>query len=268
MTGAQRDLEWIIREVVRRLEASTAPAGPRSDRGLPGPSGRPATDESVPNAPNTPDSTTTGKTAGKAEAAGAYNGRLSIGQRVVTLASLDGRLSGVRELVVPCAAVVTPAVRDLLRKRQIRLTFTAEPVGGTGGAAGSMLVALAAGPYDAEAAWKAVAAEASEAVRIDGESWVELAGRLTHAIAAEGRFGVLMTHRAMAAVCLANRQQAVRAVLATSAAAVGDAAVQVGANLLVIDPAAHGLYELRGMIRQFAHASHTCPEALRSVLEP
>src|SRR5690349_18307242 len=46
-----------------------------------------------------------------------------IDQRVVTLASLDGRLTGATQVVVPRGAVVTPAVRDILRQSGVALTF-------------------------------------------------------------------------------------------------------------------------------------------------
>lgn len=46
---------------------------------------------------------------------------LSIGDRVVTLRSIEGRLAGVSRVVVPARAVVTPAVRDELKQRQIKL---------------------------------------------------------------------------------------------------------------------------------------------------
>jgi len=45
--------------------------------------------------------------------------------RVVTLSELEGRLSGVRRVVVPAGAVVTPAVRDELLRRGVDLSFEA-----------------------------------------------------------------------------------------------------------------------------------------------
>ena len=48
-------------------------------------------------------------------------GELRLSDRVVTLAALKDRLSSVRRVVVPAKAVVTPAVRDELKARQIEL---------------------------------------------------------------------------------------------------------------------------------------------------
>ena len=46
---------------------------------------------------------------------------LRLRDRVVTLAALRDRLASVRRLIVPAKAVVTPAVRDELKARQIEL---------------------------------------------------------------------------------------------------------------------------------------------------
>jgi hypothetical protein len=48
-------------------------------------------------------------------------GELRLSDRVVTLAALQDRLASVRRVVVPARAVVTPAVRDELKQRQIEL---------------------------------------------------------------------------------------------------------------------------------------------------
>ena len=46
-----------------------------------------------------------------------------VGERLITLETLRGRLSGARRVVVGKSAVVTPAVRDELRDREIELHF-------------------------------------------------------------------------------------------------------------------------------------------------
>jgi len=48
-------------------------------------------------------------------------GELRLTDRVVTLAALKDRLASVRRVVVPAKTVVTPAVRDELKARQIEL---------------------------------------------------------------------------------------------------------------------------------------------------
>jgi hypothetical protein len=52
---------------------------------------------------------------------------LSLTERVVTLRSVEGRLAGVRRLVVARRAVVTPAVKDELKQRKIELVRHGSP---------------------------------------------------------------------------------------------------------------------------------------------
>jgi hypothetical protein len=49
---------------------------------------------------------------------------LMLDQKVVTLNQLEGRLNGIRRLVVKRRAIVTPAVKDELRTRGIELQRT------------------------------------------------------------------------------------------------------------------------------------------------
>ncbi|MDA1053951.1 MAG: hypothetical protein O3C40_26165 [Planctomycetota bacterium] len=46
---------------------------------------------------------------------------LAVSDKVVTLATLDGHLAGVKRLVVGGRSIVTPAVRDELNDRSIEL---------------------------------------------------------------------------------------------------------------------------------------------------
>ena len=80
MKLSQEQLEWIVREVVRRLQAP-------SD---------------------------TGETSVQAA-------RLKISDRLVTTETLRQKLEGIQRVEVAANAVVTPAVVDLLRERQIDL---------------------------------------------------------------------------------------------------------------------------------------------------
>ena len=50
-------------------------------------------------------------------------GTVKLTDRLVTMATLDGRLANARRLVVAKKAVVTPAVKDELKKRQITLEY-------------------------------------------------------------------------------------------------------------------------------------------------
>jgi hypothetical protein len=82
MTFTEQQIEWIVMEVLRRL-------GVMGDV----------------------------KTSARAAAAN----ELRLEDRVVTLRSIEGRLSDVTRLVVGPRAIVTPAVKDELKQRKVEL---------------------------------------------------------------------------------------------------------------------------------------------------
>jgi len=237
MPTAQVDIERIVREVMRRLEVPQS-AGDGA-----------GTETRTPPEPK-PD-----------------NSKLRLSGRVVTVASLDGRLAGVRQVIVAKGAVVTPAVRDELRKKKIKLDFS-DNNHRANVSSDEVLLGMVEGSYDAAALFTVVSAEIGETQRIDGSCWIEVTRQMTEAIARETKCGVLVTCRANAVVCFANRTPAIRAALGSGTASVKDAAETIGANLLVVDPATNSLYELRGMVREFVRGSHECPGRLKAVLEP
>ena len=51
------------------------------------------------------------------------NKQLALSERVITLATLDGNLDGVETVSFQKRAVVTPAVKDELNRRSIRLVL-------------------------------------------------------------------------------------------------------------------------------------------------
>lgn len=81
VTLTPEQLEWIVAEVVRRLRE-----------------GAPAT-----------------------RGASAAGDALTLSERLVTLETLRGRLNGVARVEVKARAVVTPAVIDLLKEKQVQL---------------------------------------------------------------------------------------------------------------------------------------------------
>jgi hypothetical protein len=75
------DIEYIIREVIRRLLA-------------------------MGNEPSRND-----------------DGTVKLTERLVTMATLDGRLGNMKRLIVAKKAIVTPLVKDELRSRKITLEY-------------------------------------------------------------------------------------------------------------------------------------------------
>ena len=101
MNSDNQNIEWIVAEVLRRLEQlADAPAGQQQPpKAAPKP---PAKERSKPN--------------GRQNATD-----LVVDARVVSLTTIGGRLAGKKRLVVRPGAVVTPSVRDELRKRGLKL---------------------------------------------------------------------------------------------------------------------------------------------------
>jgi hypothetical protein len=78
---------------------------------------------------------------------------------------------------------------------------------------------------------------------------------------------VLLTDQTAAALCLANRQPGIRAILATGVDAVCRDTQAVGANLLVVSPGGLSAYQVGCMAREFCHQGVlSCPEKYRAWL--
>jgi len=177
--------------------------------------------------------------AEKAPSTASSPGTLQLADRVVTMASLSGRLSGVQRLVVPARAVVTPAVRDRLRELRIALAF-ASPAQRSGLASQAtasrrlyihqsgtridttMLVTRLSATTRCESL---VGCPVPQAAR-------ELAAVLTN----ESTYGLWITPSWAEAQGLANRSSNVRAVVASDLRMVREARRTWNANLLVLDP--------------------------------
>jgi hypothetical protein len=285
MTGMQLDLEAIVREVMRRLErelsadkpavpaVDDAPASllpPKQVAGGERDPRRPATPEAPKQVagaerdsrrPATPEAP---KWVAGAERDSRRPATLEFADRVVTWARLKDRLSGIKRLVVPPGAVLTPSVRDELRKRSIQLQVASGTSQSAGAGNANLLIAAAAGPYDAEAAIRTIAAEAGGAEQIGTASMVDTIGQLRGRI--EGLAAVLVTSEPAAAACLANRYNELRAVWAADVATVSLACQSIGANLLILNPVRSNANELRSMVRQFLQGSHRCPADWQAVL--
>lgn len=245
MAGQQWDIEAIVREVCRRLQQL-------GDASLGG----------VASAAGTEQHAGTCRTAGESITDAR---QLRLADRTVTMHQLAGRLEGVNEVLVPPAAVVTPSVRDELRRRQIVLRPAVGPVVDAAHRPG--LVLGVAGNADSRGvAVAAVQAEGGLAHRIDGDCVLEVVRQVAQAVAARRQIGLVLTDRPAVALCLANRRTSVRAGWGVSVASVRETLQEIGANLLVLNPAQHGAGELRGMIREFLGGTHNCPEAYRQAL--
>jgi hypothetical protein len=255
------DIERIVQEVLRELRQAGATGLPSSPAAGAGAAG----------------SATTGATAGLPSSAvgarpdkpsaAAQPGQLTVSGRVVTLSALDGRLAGVHQVVVSPQAIVTPAVRDELRRRNVALRFAATPA--PGAASPATLLALVV-HRDAGDAAPLVAALSGEPVVVRQENLdcvIAASQRLAGVAAAGNGLGLLLTRYTSAAICLANRLQGVRAVLATDVAPTAAAAAAIGANVLVADPKLLGYGRLKRIVLDYCRAGvRPCPRVFEKEL--
>ena len=239
-TATKEDIERIVREVVAQWRAGPSTA--------------------VATAPPAP------ADAPPEVSPAARDGEVFVDCRVVTLQQVAGRLAGAKHLVVPKGALVTPSVRDELRRKGVALVRQTSPGNGQTGKTRVLLVAGPSG-HDPAAAVQALSEEGFD-VRMESSSCLVAAtDKLAAAVASGQTIGLLWTRHAAVGLCLANRHAAVRAVLATGVAATATAVSAVGANVLVIDPAIGTAYENKQILREFCVGGiRQCPEALRERL--
>ena len=277
MADLQLDIERIVREVLRRLQSGQAAVVGTEQHNLVN-----VTRVSGSIAPSS---------GGQATDPRGGSQTLQLRDRVVTLALLEGRLDGIKQVLVPVSSLVTPAVRDELRKRQIELVRggvascitrpeatesvsrgrrsavdASPPL--TLAADTSFVVGIVVGMQDPAMLVKTVFADLGEVNCLTGSSLPEVVQRVSQAVVGQQRSAVLFTNRPAAAVCVANRRRGVRATWGWSAAAATEATKTMGANLLVVDPAAHSVFQVRRMIREFVQAGVCdCPAELQAALD-
>jgi hypothetical protein len=177
------------------------------------------------------------------------------------------RLSGLERIVVVPGAVVTPAVRDELLRRNIRLVY-GEPAPAAPAAAGHLAVITSRAGADPAGLLKTLQAEGVRTSYHDSECLVAAVDAMLVELAQPEAVGLLLTRHAAAGVCLANRVRGLRAVGASEIGAALRDAEAVGANLLVADPAGLGPFRLKQLALRFARGGRRpCPDALRPRLE-
>lgn len=181
-------------------------------------------------------------------AEGRMRGSLELSGRVIALGDIDGRLAEINHLVVDPKAVVTPAVRDILRQRKITLVRQTAGAQSSPVAKRSIAIAVAAARFDAT--------RLVDCLRTDGYGVQQLAQagaaaavrELADEAARGGMRALLIVDEAEAAVIAANRRSGVRAVSGDDPQAVAQAAGAVDANLLVVRPTGKSDYLLRRIV--------------------
>ena len=187
--------------------------------------------------------------------------------RVVTLATLDGRLNGASVLTVPRGAVITPAVRDELKSRSIRLEFADAAAKEQANNAVELLVGIADVRDDVSVVTKAMQDHVTGVATVQSMQQTDLRAlmsRMAEWIASRPSLAVVLTRRPAAAVCLANRHRGLRAVWVNTPKALAEAMRTIAPNVITYNPAEHAASAQRAMLREFVLGGvRECPEEFR-----
>ncbi len=191
------------------------------------------------------------------------DGRLVLSGRVISMSDISGRIEGIRQVIVPPGTVVTPSVRDELRRENITLAF-----GENSATPSHRLVVVAAGErFDPTSLLDSLRKDGIDIVPHTSNCLIESTELLARELNMQSTLGLLLSTHPAAAICLANRHRGVRAVTGSDAAMVAASTDDVGANLLVLDPTAWGLVQLNQIVNEFHRgAVHECPEVFRRQL--
>jgi len=193
--------------------------------------------------------------------------RIELDQTLVTLNLLEDRLDGISELALKPRAVITPAARDFIKQKNVRVVpLRASKVDATKTPAGELAVGIA-DCNGSVVTIKQLQNALPQAINVlDGRDTVELVHAVRRHALQHGR-GLIVTSKSATALCIANRIGAVRAVCATNVKQLQHALAEVGANVAIIDPTGRSTWQQLQLARCFASAWHVpCPQELMEAL--
>lgn len=205
------------------------------------------------------------RTAGALAASPPAANSLTLTDKVISLAGLNGQLKTIQRLFVRPDAIVTPALRDELRARGIVVERTAihdktkviQPTDG-------LTLASVDTDFAPAEMLRTLNQTGLTAQTIEPMNLIETIHHLATLLASPTNRAVLFTSRSAAALCLANRRSELRAALAYSAPAVDEAVKEIGANVLVVRPQEHSRHQLRRLVIAFARSPRgECPAELK-----
>jgi hypothetical protein len=223
MSDSAIDIDRIVREVVRRLQALNEPTSPlASPVEL-----RPSTNIHA----------------------------LHLGDRVVTMALVAERLSDIQQLVISHKAIVTPAVRDELCARQITLVREEAPSRQIATAAGRKPRLVVARDESADGSPNSLPLNSwgMNSLQTELVSARDLASQLQQIEdslqhqAGIRSIGLFVTQRPFVVACEANRRPSLRAAVVGDPQQAIEARETLDANLFVVRPSAP--FRLRGVIQ-------------------
>jgi len=208
---------------------------------------------------------------------------------LVTLALLEGRLDGVREVVISPKAVVTPSVRDLLYKKEIRVQSSEcedrmlsgrTDIPGSKAAGDNSTLHTPHSTLDKPTeVWLALHQMKREPEMLLGflQGQTSFSKESFNCIVAttqaaakrlaesEAVRAIIVTNHSAAAMVLANRHAAIRAIVGENTDQTAQDAAMTGANLLVLHADRLGAWRMKELARVFlANRSTQCPKIFRA----
>lgn len=189
-------------------------------------------------------------------------GDVVVADRVVTLARIGERLASARRLVVPPRAVVTPAVRDELRRRNVALVVEENATASTA-TCGKVALTVLGSRIDPKPLADDLQRQGLTVQVQRFDCLIRANDDMARQVANAGTAGVMLSNYGAVAMCLANRLQGVRAILASDESRTATDAVSVGANLLIVEPRRMTPEVMRRIIAGFSQQGPgECPKEL------
>jgi hypothetical protein len=194
------------------------------------------------------------------------NRELTIDSRLITLGDVGGRLVGIRRLVVRPGAVITPAVKEEIAKRNIQVATDAAAKESASGRL-KMAIVVARTKFDPQPISAALQNEQIEVELFSSKCLLEATERIAGEVKKADRLGLILTPYEAETLCLANRLPGVRAVAGREPVQVAADVAAIGANVLVVNPKKTGPYAIRQIMTEYCRGGvRACPEVFKGRL--
>ena len=182
------------------------------------------------------------------------------------MSEIAGRLADKRRLLVQQSALVTPAVIDELRRKNVTLVRgNATAIKASDSSA--VLIVSGRTKQNADGVIHILEQEGMAVRHEQSECMIASTDMLAEGVRDGKTLSVLWTQHTAMGLCLANRHQGVRAVLASDVSGTATSVESIGANTLVIDPTAGTEFQRKQILREFCRGGvRRCPDSLTSRL--
>lgn len=172
-------------------------------------------------------------------------------QAVVATRDLEGRLTQVRQIVVPAKAIITPAARDVLRERGIHVRraseFASKP-----SVQRTLLLGVAETRFDPAALISQLRRRGVQMEQIARTGLKTVVAELAEEVTKGGRRAWLLTESTHEAVCLANRITGVWAAAAQHRGELADARAAIELNFLITNPTKSTAFQQTQLGQEYA----------------